>query len=167
MKKLTTLIIAIALLPALAFSQSKSIAEFHSKYRNMDDITFLDISGSLFNFASTIAKYSDDDDLEAKAAGRVLAAIKSMQVLEIPYKLMNQSEISDLKTKMIAEKFESLMTVKDHDSNINIMAQGSESELDNITFLIDNDNDFVLLTFQGKLSMEDVSYLVKNQNNWH
>lgn len=167
MKKLTTLFVAIALLPALAFSQSKSIAEFHAKYRNLDKTTFVDISGSLFNFASSIAKYSEDDDEDAKAAGRVLSAIKAMQVLEVPYRILDKVDLTSLKNNLVKEKYESLMTVKEHDSNINIMAQGSGSELENITFLIDEDDSFVLVTIQGTLSMEDVSYFAKHQNDWH
>lgn len=167
MKKVTTLLVALALLPALAFSQSKSIAKFHAKYRNMDNTTFVDISGSMFDFVSKIAEYSDEDDEETKAAGRVLSAIKAMQVLEVPYKLIDRVDINNLKNSLNNEKYESLMTVKEYDSNINIMAQGSGSELKNITLLIDEDDSFVLVTVQGTLSMEDVSYFAKNQDNWH
>lgn len=170
MKKLTTLLIAIALIPTLATAQTKALAEFHAKYRDMDNTTYVDISGSLFNFASSIAKYVDEEDEdkeEIEAAGRILGAIKSMQVLSVPYRVVDKSDISKLKSSLDKEKFESLMTVKDDDANINIMAQGSGSELKNLTFLIDDEYDFVLLTFQGTLSMEDVSYLVKNQKNWH
>lgn len=170
MKKLATLLIAIALIPALATAQTKALAEFHAKYRDMDNTTYVDISGSLFNFASSIAKYVDEDDEdkeEIEAAGRILGAIKSMQVLSVPYRVVDKSDISRLKSSLDKEKFESLMTVKDDDANINILAQGSGSELKNLTFLIDDEDEFVLLTFQGTLSMEDVSYLVKNQKNWH
>ena len=170
MKKLATLLIAIAMIPALATAQTKSLAEFHSKYRDMDNTTFVDISGSLFNFASNIANYVDEDDEdkeEIEAAGRILSAIKSMQVLSIPYRIIDKSDIKSLKSSLDKEKFESLMTVKDDDANINVMAQGSGSELKNLTFLIDDEDEFVLLTFQGTLSMEDVSYLAKNQKNWH
>jgi uncharacterized protein DUF4252 len=170
MKKLATLLIAIAMIPALAFSQTKSLAEFHAKYRDMDNTTYVDVSGSLFNFASSIAKYADEDDEdkeEIEAAGRILGAIKSMQVLAVPYRVVDKNDISGLKSSLSKEKFESLMTVKDDEANINIMAQGSGSEIKNLTFLIDDEDEFVLLTFQGTLSMEDVSYLVKNQKNWH
>jgi len=170
MKKLATLLIAIAMIPALASAQTKALAEFHAKYRDMDNTTYVDISGSLFNFASSIANYVDEDDEdkeEIEAAGRILGAIKSMQVLSVPYRVVDKSDISSLKSSLDKEKFESLMTVKDDDANINIMAQGSGSELKNLTFLIDDEDEFVLLTFQGTLSMEDVSYLVKNQKNWH
>ncbi len=170
MKKLATLLIAIALIPALVSAQTKALAEFHAKYRNLDNTTYVDISGSLFNFAANIAKYVDEDDEdkeEIEAAGRILGAIQSMQVLSVPYKIVNKSDISSLKSSLDKEKFESLMTVKDDGANINVMAQGSGSELKNLTFLIDEDDNFVLLTFQGTLSMEDVSYLAKNQKNWH
>jgi len=170
MKKLATLLIAIALIPSLVSAQSRSLSEFQDKYRDMDNTTFVDIGGSLFNFISSIAKYADEDDEDKEdieAAGRILGAIKSMQVLEVPYRIINQNDIAVLKKNMKREKFEPLMTIKEKDSNIDIVAQGSGSELKNITFLIDSEDSFVLLTFQGTLSMEDVSYLAKNQKNWH
>ncbi|MCB0495956.1 MAG: DUF4252 domain-containing protein [Cyclobacteriaceae bacterium] len=167
MKKVATLLIAIALVPALAFSQSKSIAEFHAKYRNMDKTTFVDISGSMFNFVSKIAEYSEEDDEETKAAGRVLSAIKAMQVLEVPYRIIDKTDVEKLRSSLAKEKFEELMTVKEDDSNVKIMAQGSGSKLENVTMLVDDDNSFVLITVQGTISMEDLSYFAKHQDNWH
>jgi len=170
MKKLATLLIAIALIPGLVSAQTKSLSEFQDKYRDMDNTTFVDISGSLFNFVSSIAKYVDEDDedkAEIEAAARIMSAIKSMQVLAVPYRIINKSDISSLKSNLAKEKFEALMTVKDDDANISVLAQGSGSELVNLTFLIEDNDEFVLLTFQGTLSMEDVSYLAKNQKNWH
>ncbi|MCF6352813.1 MAG: DUF4252 domain-containing protein, partial [Cyclobacteriaceae bacterium] len=128
-----------------------------------------DISGSLFNFAASIAKYVDKDDEgkeDIEAAGRILSAIKAMQVLKVPFDLLDRNDISSLEKNMKREKYEQLMSIKEHDSNINILAQGSGPELKNVTFLIDSDDDFVLFTFQGVFSMSDVSYLVKNKQNW-
>ncbi len=169
MKKLTILLIAIALIPSLVVAQTKSISEFQDKYREMDDATFVDISGSFFNFISNIANYVDEDDKDKKdveAAGRILGAIKAMQVLKIPLNLISKSDISSLEHNMKREKYEDLMTIKEKDSYINILAQGSGSELKNVTFLIDQEDDFILFTFQGTFSMSDVSYLVKNKNSW-
>ncbi len=170
MKKVATLLIALALIPSLIFAQTRAISEFQDKYRDMNNTTFVDIGGSLFNFVSSIAKYADEDDKDKEdieAAGRILGAIKAMQVLEVPYRIISQNDIAALKKNMQREKFKPLMTIKEKGSNIDIIAQGSGSELKNITFLIDSDDSFVLLTFQGTLSMEDVSYLAKNQKNWH
>ncbi len=169
MKKLATLLIAIALIPSLVSAQSKSLSEFQDKYRDMNNTTFVDISGSLFNFASSIAKYVDEDDEdkeEVEAAGRILGAIKSMQVLKVPYKLVSSKDIQSLKKDLNREKFEPLMSVKDRDTDMQILAQGSGSELENVTFLVNSEDDFILFTFQGIFSMEDVSYLVKNKDNW-
>ncbi len=169
MKKLTTLLLALALIPSLVFAQTRSISEFQDKYREMDNTTFVDISGSLFNFASNIAKYVDEDDEDKEdieAASRILGAIKAMQVLKVPFDLLDRNDISSLEKNMKREKYEQLMSIKEHDSNINILAQGSGAELENVTFLIDSDDDFVLFTFQGMFSMSDVSYLVKNKQNW-
>ncbi len=170
MKKLATLLIAIALIPSLVSAQSRSLSEFQDKYRDMDNTTFVDISGSLFNFASSIAKYVDEDDEdkdEVEAAGRILGAINAMQVLKVPFEKVSSKDLKSLKSNMHREKYEPLMSVKDSDTDMEVLAQGSGSELENVTFLINGDDDFILITFQGTFSMEDVSYLIKNKNNWN
>lgn len=170
MKKSATLLIVLALIPSFVSAQSKSVSEFQDKYRDMDNTTFVDISGSLFNFASSIANYVDEDDEdkeEVEAAGRILGAIKAFQVLKVPFELVNEKDIESLKVRMSKEKFEPLMSVKDRDTDLEVLAQGSGSKLENITFLVNTDDDFVLFTFQGTFSMEDVSYLVKNKNSWN
>ncbi len=169
MKKVATLLIALALIPSLVAAQTRAISEFQDKYREMEKTTFVDISGSLFNFVSGIAKYVDEDDEDKEdieAVGRILGNIKAMQVLDVPFRVLDKSDITSLKKNMDREKFEPLMSIKEQDSKIDILAQGSGAELKNITFLIDSDDNFVLLTFQGTFSMEDVSYLAKNQKNW-
>ncbi len=167
--KTTTMLLALAVLPLLVQAQTKTVSEFYAKYRQHDEATFVDIDGSIFNFMSGISKYVDDDDEDKKdveAASRILGEIKSMQVLSIPYKYISAAEISTFRKNLKKEKYEPLMTVHDSDADIDILAQGSQKELENITFLIDEEDHFVLISFQGTLSMEDVAYLAKNKNSW-
>lgn len=169
MKTITSILLAFALMPLVANAQSKTASNFYSKYRDLDEATFVDINGSIFNFMSGLSKYADDDDEDKKdieAAGRILGAIKAMQVLSIPYKYISKTEIQALRKDLKREHFEQLMTVHDDDADIDILAQGANDELENITFLIDKEDSFVLLTFQGTLSMEDVAYLAKNKSTW-
>ena len=166
MKRLTGLILALAL-PIVMMAQSESVEKFQDKYSEDRDATFVSIRGSLFNFVASIADF--DDDPESQAIGRIADGIKSMQVLRVPYfeSDLSRTEVSALKSALAKEKYEELMSVKEGREYVNILAQGSASEIRNMLILVDNKDEFTLINIEGKLSMEDLSYLSKNHRNWH
>ena len=59
------------------------------------------------------------------------------------------------------------MSMKEGRENINILSQGSDSEIRNMLILVDNKDDFILISIEGVLSMEDLSYLSKHHNDLH
>ena len=166
MKRLTGLILALAL-PIAMMAQSESVEKFQDKYSEDRDATFVSIRGSLFNFIASIADF--DDDPETQAIGRIADGIKSMQVLQVPYfeSDLSRTEVVALRSALAKEKYEELMSVKEGREYVNILAQGSASEIRNMLILVDNKDEFTLINIEGKLSMEDLSYLSKNHRNWH
>ena len=60
-----------------------------------------------------------------------------------------------------------MMSAKDGREYVEVMAKGSGSEIRDIIILVDNRDQFVLISMDGVLSMEDISYLTKNHKNWH
>jgi hypothetical protein len=166
MKRLTGLALAIAL-PLTMMAQSKTVARFQDQYSGDRDATFISIKGSLFNFFASIADI--DDDPEAQALGRIAAGIRSMQVLQVPFfeSDLSRTDIEKLKHSLAKEDYEELMSVKDGKEYVHILAQGSASEIRNMLILIEDKNDFTMISINGKLAMEDLAYLSKNHNNWH
>lgn len=170
MKKLTTLLL-LAILPFMAMAQSKSVSSFMDKYSDHDDVTYVVIKGSLFNLIASIAEYDDggEPDEDLQALGRMADGIKSMAILQVPYYETNlkREEISSLRASLEKEKYEVFVSVKEGKELVNIMAQGEEDEIRNMLVLVDEKEDFTLISIDGKLSMKDLAYISKHHDNFH
>ena len=116
MKKLTAIMI-IALLPAVVMGQSKTLDSFIDKYIDHEEVTYVQIKGSLFNLISSIAEYDngEEPDEDLQAIGRIADGIESMVVLSVPYYDTNISkeEVTSLKSGLAKEKYEEFIKVKD------------------------------------------------------
>ena len=168
MKKLTGLMI-IAMLPFLAMAQSKSVTSFQDKYSNHDDATYVTVKGSLFNLIASIAEYDDDADEDTKAMARIASGIKSMEVLQVPFydTDLNREEVSTFRKALTKEDYEEFLMVKEGKELINVMAQGAADEIRNMLVLVEEKEEFTLISINGTLSMKDLSYLSKHHKNFH
>ncbi|RLD19618.1 MAG: hypothetical protein DRI71_11540 [Bacteroidetes bacterium] len=170
MKKLTGLMM-IALLPFLAMAQSKSVTNFQDKYSDHDDATFVTIKGSLFNLIASVADYDDKDDPDEdlQAFGRIADGIKSMEVLRVPFYEtdLNREELATFKKALQKEGYEEFIMVKEGKELVNVLAQGAEDEIRNMLVMVEEKEDFTLISINGTLSMKDLSYLSKNHSNFH
>ena len=170
MKKLTGLMI-LALLPFLAIAQSKSVTAFQDKYSNHEDATFVTIKGSLFNMIASIAEYDDEDDPDEdlQAFGRIADGIKSMEVLRVPYydTKLSRDDVATLRKALVKENYEEFLMVKEGKEVVNVLAQGAEDEIRNMLVLVDEKDDFTLISINGSLSMKDLSYFAKHHGDFH
>lgn len=166
MKK-TTLIVALALVSSIAFSQSKSVDAFKNKYKDDRDATVVTLQGNIFKLISSIAEYSDDED--AQALSKVADGINSMQILSLPkYETgLDKEEINALKSNIKKESYEELMNMREGRETVVIYSQGSEDEVRNMLILVEEKNDFVLINIDGVLKMKDLAYIASHHNNWN
>jgi hypothetical protein len=168
MKKLTGLMI-IAMLPFLAMAQSKSVTSFQDKYSSHDDVTYVTVKGSLFNLIASIAEYDDDADEDTQAMARIASGIKSMEVLQVPFydTDLNREEVATFRNALAKEDYEEFLMVKEGKELINVMAQGASDEIRNMLVLVEEKEEFTLISINGTLSMKDLSYLSKHHQNFH
>jgi protein tyrosine phosphatase (PTP) superfamily phosphohydrolase (DUF442 family) len=166
MKKVTTLMI-IAMFPLLAMAQGKSVTRFQDRYMDNNEVTFVTIKGPLFKFIGSLAEYDDDPDSQAIAG--IANGINSMEILQVPYYEtdLSRDEVTSFRNGLAKESYEELMLIKEGRKVVNIMAQGGEDEIRNMLILVDEKEEFTLLSINGKLSMKDLSYLSKHHNNFH
>lgn len=159
----------IAMLPFLAMAQSKSVTNFQDKYSSHDDVTYVSIKGSLFNLIASIAEYDDEQDEDFQAMARIAKGIKSMQVLQVPFYEtdLNREEVASFRKALAKEDYEEFLTVKDGKELINVMAQGAADEIRNMLVLVEEKEEFTLISINGTLSMKDLSYLSKHHRNFH
>ena len=164
MKRLTT-ILAILIAPMFVMAQNKAVTDFQNKYKDDRDASYIEISGSLFKFISSINDSNNDEmDPDLEAIARIADGLESMKVLKIDKYAsdVSQSEIDALKSSLKKDSYESLMTMKEGRRNINFMAQGKSNELRNMLIIVDDKDEFVLINIDGVLTSKDLSYLSKN-----
>ena len=84
------LLIALLLLPATVFGQSKSIESFINQYQDNDDVSVVSIEGSLFSLIASMADFEDEDIEDAEemeAVKRIFSNIESMKIVSVPYRV--------------------------------------------------------------------------------
>ncbi len=174
MKKFAALIIILIITPLVLVAQNQAVQDFQNKYKSDRDVTYVEITGSLFKFIGSIAEGIDTDesgetDPDMEALARVARGITSLKVLSVPkYETgLKQEEITNLRSSLEKDNYEILMTFKEGSKYIHFMAQGNEGELRNMLVLVDKKDEFTILNIDGKLTVEDLSYLARRHHNWH
>lgn len=165
MKK-TTLIVTLALIASVGYSQSKSVESFKNKYKDDRDATVVTLQGNIFRLIGSIAEYSDDED--AKALSKMADGIKSMQVISLPkYETgLEDDEIKQLKSSLLKESYEELMNFREGRETVVIYSQGNEDEVRNMLILVEERNEFAVINIDGILKMKDLAYIASHHDKW-
>ena len=166
------LLIALLLLPATVFGQSKSIESFINQYEDNDDVSVVSIEGSLFSLIASMADFEDEDsenDEEMEAVKRVFGNIESMKIVSVPYKVakFDNTKIKEFRSDLKKDNYTELMSLRDDGKNMTFMAQGEESELSNMVVLIDEEDKLTVLSVIGSLDMKDLALLARNHDDFH
>ena len=161
------LIIAILFAPMLLMAQNKAVVDFQEKYKDDRDASYVEISGSMFKFISSISDSDNEEiDPDLQAIAKIAEGLSSMRILKIDKYAsdVTSDEIADLKSSLKKDSYESLMSMKEGRKNINFMAQGEADELRNMLIIVDDKDEFVLINIDGVLTSEDLSYLSSHYN---
>lgn len=162
-----TIVVIYLLVPIIAFGQSKSIDNFIAKWKGNQDVSVVNISGSLFNLLSEVTSI-DKEDEEMEAMKRIFRNIQSMKIVSVPYRIaeFSSTRINELKNDLENDQYEELMTLRDNEKNFLFMAQGDNSTLSNMVVLIDDDDQFTVLSVLGSLDMKDLALLARNHKEF-
>jgi hypothetical protein len=157
MKKLTILCL-LATLPFLLFSQ-KSVSKFYHKYKRADNTVNMTLPGFVLGMGASFArKHMDKEDKKAMMALEFTKSIKSIRLLVMEdANLVSQKDynqlIDGLKKK---DKLSDLITVKDGRTSVNIMIRDKKKHISNFVILVNEENEFVMISFKTKLRYKDL-----------
>lgn len=167
MKKLIALLLVTGT-ATFAFGQSKTIEDFHSKYKDDRDAKVVSLNGGLFKLIASIADVEESDE-DVKTIARIADNITSMDILSIPmYESgFDSKSIDDMRSQLHKEKYEELMTVKEGSDRIYFMTQGTGSQVKNMLVLIREEEEFMVMNINGSLDMKDLAYLARNHRKWN
>ena len=148
-----TLILLLFVLPLFCFSQSNSINDFYSKYKNHKDITTFTISGGLIKFAASF-----EEDGNAK----ILEKISQVKLLIGDGNLITKNDYKVLTKGLKNDSFEDLMQINAEGTKVNILIRENGNNISDVVLLVNDGNDFILISLEGNFQYSDLNDLNLN-----
>ena len=153
----------LAALPFVIFSQ-KSVSKFYHKYKRADNTVNMTLPGFVLGMGASIArKHMDKDDKKAMMALEFTKSIKSIRFLVMEEtNLVSQKDynnlVEGLKKK---DKLSDLITVREGSTSVNIMIKDKKKHISNLVILVNEADEFVMISFKAKLRYKDLNKFLK------
>jgi hypothetical protein len=140
----------IAACAASIYGQKNSLDDFFNSYSDRDGYTIVTINGNLFGLLKNFDEDAELDDMERKITSiRIIAREKENT-------FSADNFLSELKGVLKRGRYEELITVKEHDSDLRFMVR-SEGEVIMEVLVIASGEEDAVIQIQGKLTREDVT----------
>jgi hypothetical protein len=169
MKKIIVILV-IAVLPALSFSQS-----IFDKYEDLDNVSAVVVNQSMFRLLSNIDV--EVDDPEAKDFMDIAQSLKNLKVFITEDAEISKDMMETMDQYLKSAKLEELMRVKDKDANVKFYIKSGKDEdhvselLMFVTGIKNVDVDVngrkietVLLSLTGDIDLNKIGSLTKKMN---
>lgn len=159
MKKIL-FVFALLIFSQVLPAQNDAITKYFNQYKNDERFTIVNVSPKLFEMIANVASEEIEDP-------EILEMIKEMEGLQIL-----KTEVSPMKyyneaiAKIDTRDYEELLTVRDEDQNVRIMVKdgGDSNIVREMLLLVGGEDEFVLLSFVGKLHLNKLAKLAKNMD---
>jgi hypothetical protein len=155
MKRMLLTIIITASMAAL-YGQRNSLDDFFNNYSDREGYTMVSINGNLFGILKNF-----DDDHELKGLDRKITSIRIV-TREKDRAFSADSFLSELKGVLKRGRYEDLMTVKDHNSDLRFMIRSEGEVIREILIIASGENEAVI-NIHGNLTREDVDRLSEDR----
>ncbi len=159
MKSILT-IVTIAISFCSLSAQQSAINSFFEKYSDNSAFTQINISPKMFEMFSQM-----DTDIDMDAETKEM--IKSLKGLKILTTEENPTTIyKEFTSTVKTSDYEELMTVRDGDSDVKFLVKDSEDGniVNELLLLVGGSDNFVLMSFSGKIRLDKIGDLAKNIN---
>lgn len=163
MKKVLTVLLLAMGMAAPLWAQDSAIDKYFSQYVEDDRFSVIFISPKMFQMLGNMdingLEGETEDEIDAiKGITKELKALRILTTDVTPDKFYKE-----FKSKINTKEYEPLMTIKGKDGeNIEFLAKGSNGETIDELLLLVHDDEFVMLSFMGKINLNKVSKLTKS-----
>ena len=169
MKKIL-IVIAVAVLPILGFSQS-----LFDKYEDLDNVSAVVVNRSMFNLLSKIDV--EVDDPEAKDFMDIAKSLNNLKVFITEDKSVSADMKTSVDKYLKSAKLEELMRVKDKDANVKFYIRSGKDDdhvsellmfvtgMNNVDVNVNGRKfETVLLSLTGDIDLNKIGSLTKKMN---
>ena len=151
------------LLFTLSGYAQKSVRKFYRNVNKSEETVKLTLPGFLIHMGAGIARNHLDDDPDAKLALEMTKYIKNIKIVVAE----DQNSISKDDYKRFVDiarrkdKFDDLLMVKEGETNVNIMMRGNSKKIKNLLILVNDGDEFVMLSMKTNLKYKDLNKFLK------
>ncbi len=160
MKNVITLILVSIISISPMWGQLDAINQFFEDHRADEDFTQINISPKMFEMFASM-------DTETEIDSETLEMVKSLTGLKIlTTEKTPRKFYTDFLAKVETTSYEELMTIRDGDSDVKFLVKDSDGGniVNELLLLVGGDEDFVLMSFAGKIHLDKLGKLAQNLN---
>jgi vacuolar-type H+-ATPase subunit F/Vma7 len=140
------------------FGQKDAITRFFDKYIDDENFTVVYISPKVFDMISTMSDEAEDID-EMK---KVLSDLEGIRILTT--ELDAEKYYKEALNTLRINEYELLMQVRDKNENVRFFVKDNGPVVSELLLLVGGKEDFVLMSFVGKIDLKNISKLSKSLN---
>jgi vacuolar-type H+-ATPase subunit F/Vma7 len=140
------------------FGQKDAITRFFDKYIDDENFTVVYISPKVFDMISTMSDEAEDID-EMK---KVLSDLEGIRILTT--ELDAEKYYKEALNTLRINEYELLMQVRDKNENVRFFVKDNGPVVSELLLLVGGKEDFVLMSFVGKIELKNISKLSKSLN---
>ena len=138
-------------------AQNDAITRFFEKYVDDERFTVVYVSPKMFQLVSKI----ETDDEEWNKVREVVKDLGGLRVLAADSIEDGLKYYKDALSKVPANEYEELLTVRDGKENVRIWVKDTGNIIEELLLLVGSPDQFVLLSFTGKIDLDKISELSK------
>lgn len=147
--------LAAVLLTAAAHAQTAGLNDFIETHKQDKGFTYAFLSKDLFE----VAAKADVADQDWKKLQNVVRNIGALRILAADDLDTAPDLYRDAKTRVDADAFDELLTVRDGQDNVRIWAKSEGAVVTDLVLLVGTSNEFVLVCFAGALELNNLPEL--------
>lgn len=143
-----TLILLLLALPMAVFSQSKSIENFYSKYKNHEKTTTLTFGGGLIKFAASFEEGADT---------KILEKISQVRLMVSEENLVTPNAYKSFSKRLKKDAFEDLMQINAEGTKVDILIRENGNLISDVIMLVNDEEDFIMISIEGNFQYSDLN----------
>jgi len=157
MKKIV-LSLAAMVFSGMIFAQQDPISSIFEKYAGKEGFVTVTLTGDMLKMAAQMQEYKKDTTLISRLAElKILVHEKSAAETDVNF----YTEVYKLVDKSV---FKELMTVKEEDTDITMLARESDGVISEFILLVGGDEDNVLIHAKGNILLRELAEMAGNYN---
>lgn len=140
-------------------AQNNAIDRFFEDYQDNDNFTMVYVSPKAFSMVSKIAEGSEGDIKELQ---EVIKDLKALRILST--KTNSMATYKEATRRIDTKDYEVLLQARDNGQKVQFFSKDSGNVVEELLLLVGGEEEFVMLSFVGKLDLEKIGNLASKLN---